>query len=335
MNSSISISDTRAWRPVLRRYGAICLALAFVVVSFLIASDPYDTGVFGLFDGYGVPKYGQRLTDASLARRPAVEAAIIGNSTSQLIDPARLTTLTGLRFVSLAIPGTGPIEQLAVAHWLVRHHRGGDAKPLKVLVFGLDVSWCRGDGRLGLNNPFPFWLYSDSRLEYVAHLFSLKSFEAVGRKLKLMLGLDSPFRADGYRDYDEGEWDKSAAARQIAAGAGSFGTSGPGDFAAVGRLRDFLVEVPEGAAIVLLFVPRHQITLPSPDSAAGRYWEKCKSEYRNLAAGLRRGILIDLLVDHHLVREDQNFRDPNHYRQPVARMIENAIVESLRNAERD
>jgi hypothetical protein len=54
----------------------------------------------------GVPDFGQRLALASIARRPEADTAIFGNSTIQLLDPARISELSGRTAVSPAVPGT-------------------------------------------------------------------------------------------------------------------------------------------------------------------------------------------------------------------------------------
>jgi hypothetical protein len=331
MNSSTSISEPHPWRRALWRYAAFCLGFAIVLTAALVSLDPYDTGRFSVLDGYGVANFGPRFTAVSLAREPTLEAAILGNSTSEMLDPTRLTTLTGLRFVSLAIHGTGPVEELAVAHWLVRHHQGNDGERLKALVIGLDNSWCRGDGQLEPLNPFPFWLYSDSRLAYVTNLVNLKAFEAVERRVKLLLGREPPFRADGYRDYDADKvWSPAVVARHFAAGTEGFDEIGPGDFVAADRLGYFFHELPSETAILLLFVPRHHSSLSPPNSAVARYEEQCKQRFRDLAAHRNRTAVVDLLTDGPIAQEDRNFWDRIHYRAPVARLIEADIAEALR-----
>jgi len=319
----------------LRTYAVACVALGLLVGAFLIAIDPYDTGRLALFDGYGVPHFGQRLTAASLGREPAAEAAIIGNSTIQLIDPARLAALTGDRFVSLAIPGTGPLEQFAVADWYVRHHRGDAGKPVRVLVIGLDESWCRADGRIELSspNPFPFWVYTRNTLSYVVNMLRMKSFEAVSRKINVMIGRELPLRADGYRDYDAGrEWNAGIAAREFAVPFNAAGPSAATEFAAVADLRRLLGELPSTAAAVLVFLPRHFSSLPPPYSPADQLLTMCKAAYRDLAAERRHTVLIDFLVDGDIARNDRNFWDQMHYRQPVAELIEADIARALRGA---
>ena len=146
MNSSTSTSDPAAWRRVLWAYPVACLLFALLAVAVIVGLDPYDTGRFALFGDYGVPGFGQRLTGASEARARDTEAAVLGNSTMQLLDPERLTELTGWRFVSLTMTYTGPTEQLAIARWLVRHHDGIRGPALKGLVLGIDTTWCQSDG---------------------------------------------------------------------------------------------------------------------------------------------------------------------------------------------
>src|SRR5690242_7716763 len=157
MNSSISASEPRRWRRLLALYLASVLALGGITAALMLALDPYDTGRFSLFSEVGVPNFGPRLTAASRARRQEMDTAIIGNSTIQLIDPARLSSQSGRRAVSLTIPGTGPTEQLVIARYFLDHHR---ASRLHALVFGIDGTWCAA--RLVLLNPFPFWLYDGS-----------------------------------------------------------------------------------------------------------------------------------------------------------------------------
>ena len=322
MNSSISASEPalRPWRRVLRRYVVSALILWASIWILLLALDPYDSGHFALFRAHGVPRFGQRLRDASLARAPEVNAAIIGNSTIQLIDPARLGPARGLHAVSLAIPGTGPIEQLAVARWLLRHHPGTQ---LRALVFGIDATWCQSDGQLLLPNPFPFWLYGANRLDYAVNMMRLQSLDAAGRKVKLLLGLDKPFRADGYDDYDtDGAWNPAPLAIPIDDSV----TNGAGaNFAAMPLLARFLDDLSATTTVVLLFPPRYHTALPVPGSPAAQNYAACKAGFGAIAAARPRTTVIDFAHDGAIAERDENFRDPIHYRSPVAREVEDEI----------
>lgn len=333
MNSSISASEPepRRWRGALARYVVSTIVLWSAVLAVLLALDPYDSGRFALFGEHGVPTFGQRLADASLARAAGVDAAIIGNSTIQLIDPARLGAMRGLHMVSLAIPGTGPLEQLAVAHWLLLHHPDTG---LRALVFGIDAAWCRGDGRLPLSNPFPFWLYGENSLKYALNMMRLQSLDAAGRKLKLLLGQAEPARADGYSDYDTGHaWNRIGLEQRVEdAVTDETGSEGATpDFTALPLLARFLDELSARTTVVLVFPPRHRTALPAPGSAAARRLDGCKAGFETIAATRPRTRVIDFAHAGDISEHDENFRDGIHYRVPVARWMEGEIAAALGN----
>jgi hypothetical protein len=211
MNSSTSISEPKTWRRWFGRYIFACACWLIAIAVGQVTLDPYNTGRLTPFGDYGIAPFRPSLSLASLARRPDVEAAILGNSTIQHLDPDRLTRLTGFRFISLSLPATGPIEQLAVGRWLVHHHDGRFDKALATLVIDIDARWCRGDGTIEQTFPFPFWLYSDDNLFYAVNLVGLRTFSAAAKKVKTILGLTPRLRGRGYRDYDhDAPWNTEA-----------------------------------------------------------------------------------------------------------------------------
>jgi hypothetical protein len=328
MNSSISASER--WRRWLAFYAASALALGAAVAALLLALDPYDTGRLALLGEHGVPVLGQRLAAASLGRRPTVDTAIIGNSVMQLLAPQRLAAGGSIGVVQLTIPGTGPREQLVVAEWFRRHHPGA---ALRGLVIGIDQTWCRGDGRIDLTNPFPFWLYADSALDYAAGLMSLKSFEAVARELKLLLGRAPPARADGYVDYEAGRvWEAAAVAARTAPPLGIEAPANPAapppDFAAAPLLRDFLARLPAATRVVLVFPPRHRHAIARPGTAAAADERACTAAFTAIAAA-RAGMRALDFIGRDGMTEDEDFWDLVHYRIAVARRMETEIAAAL------
>jgi hypothetical protein len=325
MNSSISASSL--WRRSLARYAAGVLGLGALVAAAVLALDPYDSGRFALFGEHGVPQLGERLTHASLGRQRAVDTAIIGNSTLQLIEPARLTAATGRQVVQLSVPGSGPREQLAIAAWFLRHHPGA---AFGGLVIGLDTTWCGG---LELTNPFPFWLYGDSALAYAAGLMSLKTIDMAGRKVKLLLGRAAAARADGYHDFEIGRvWDPAAVARLTARADGMDApeTAGapPPDPPAAPLLRHFLPELPAAARVVLVWPPRNRHDLYAPGSAAAAAERACKAAFATVAAERPETAVLDF-IGRDGMTEDAEFWDLQHYRSPVARRMETEIAAAL------
>ena len=81
--------------------------------------------------------------------------------------------------------------------WFVRHHAHVSA-----LVLVTDLPWCTQDPSLPTGAPFPFWLYSDSDIEYLRNLFSGRSLERAFRRIGMALGWRQRIRAAGYFDYE-------------------------------------------------------------------------------------------------------------------------------------
>lgn len=73
-------------------------------------ADPVDTG--------------PRTANASRGRAPRFNGAPFGNSRGQLLDPAKLSDITGLNFVQLTAPGSGPKENMTMMRYFVHHHPG-------------------------------------------------------------------------------------------------------------------------------------------------------------------------------------------------------------------
>jgi hypothetical protein len=330
MNSSISSSESRGWSGFLVSFFACWLLVLGALTAALVALDPYDTGRFALWSPVGVPKTGQRTADASRGRDPRFDWAIIGNSRIQLIDPARLGKLIGASPVSLAIPGTGPLEQLTVARWFVDHH--GDAP--RGLVFGLDDAWCQPQRPDKPKNPFPFWLYAPDSETYLLHLVRWQSLEMAVGKIALLSGHAQPARADGYDNYEIGRtWRLEDVQRRLSfAGSEDEGPTtdvtqpADGRFPAADDLADSLRAVASSTAVILVLTPVQASFLPQPDQkAAIDALRSCKAAYAELARMRPNTAVVDFLVDDDLTRPVENFWDPIHYRSTVARAMEERI----------
>jgi hypothetical protein len=161
MNSSISVSDgAAAWgRCLVACLGTLALGAA-LIFALMVAVDPYDSGRFGWLGIKGVDDWTPVTANASRARDLQFDAAVIGNSTGQRLDPAELSRTTDAHFVQLAAPGAEPLGQLAILDFFIRHH-----KDIRALVIATDAPWCTRELAPLPRNSFPFWLYGDSTLE--------------------------------------------------------------------------------------------------------------------------------------------------------------------------
>jgi hypothetical protein len=336
MSSSTSSSDTAlvdvdtsAWGRWLGVFlGALALGAA-LVFALVLAVDPYDSGRVGLLGIRGVDDASPRTANASRARDPQFDSAVIGNSTGQLLKPAELSRLTGLHFVQLTTPGTGAREQLAILDYFVRHH----PKP-GALVFVTDSAWCVRDPALPQQHPFPYWLYGESDLEFLGRLFSSRALTLTWRRILVGLGLRQQTAPDGFWNYElQGPRDFNPPNTPQDDG-GPTGAKVTEDFPAVTLLDAAIRKLPGGVPVVLVVPPSYYTTLPRPGSVAGVELEACTAALRKVVAGRPHSNLVDFRVDNALTRDRANFMDFGHYRAPIARRMEQAIAESIRDGEK-
>ena len=331
MSSSISSSDRAAepeafaWgRWLVVFLGALALGGALVFALVLIV-DPYDSGRVGLLGIEGVSDESPRTANASRARDPQFDSAVIGNSTGQLLKPSELSRLTGRSFVQLTTPGTGPREQLAILDYFVRKH----AK-IGALVIVTDASWCTRDPALPLQHPFPFWLYGESMLEYVGRLFSTRALGHTWRRVLIGLGLRQRSEPDGFWDYE------ALGPREFQPVITPRDDGGPApaevsdEFPGVALLAGALGKLPPDVPVVLVIPPAYYTMIPRPGSARAAEETACQSALKRLVAGRPRNNLIDFRVDNALTRERANFMDYGHYRAKIARLMEQGIADSIR-----
>jgi hypothetical protein len=329
MSSSISSSDRAAWRG----FAAVLLVAATGVLvatlSVAYAVDPYDTGRSHLFEKAGVRPQGPRTAAASRGRDPAYNAAIVGNSHIQLLSPERLKEKTGLDFVQLSVPGTGPKEQLVLIDWYLRHRR----EPAEAIVLSADGTWCTGDSALPNAKPFPFWLFSANSLEYARGLLRYDILEELPRRMRYVFGRAERARPDGYWDYELdypglGHGSDPALIRRLDEGKPA-GIAHRGPFPAAGRLQRVAATLHPETALIVIFPPSYFRLQPLSGSPGAAGEQACKDALRTAAAAHPRSAVIDWRVDRSENRNPDLFLDGTHFRQPIARAIEDDVAAAL------
>lgn len=323
---NLQASASRPWRRFVGMFLAVFIVGSAALYAFSLAVDPYDSGRFPSLGLRGIVDDNPRTASVSRGRDPQFNAAVIGNSHGQLLSPARLDRATGLRFVQLTVPGTGPREQLAVMHWFVRHHAR-----IGALVITGDRGWCTQDAALKLVNPFPFWLYDDSRPGYLANLFSIRSLDLAYRRIMLALGLRAPSDPSGYWDYEAGHaWTfHPLIPPETPPSPGSAPAEAQFAFPAIAWLADRLGRLPPATPVVLVMTPVFFTELPKPRSADAARLDKCKEALARLVADRPNGAFLDFMRDTPLARDAANFMDPAHYRAGVAMLMEGEIAKAM------
>jgi hypothetical protein len=325
--ASVSAEASTLPSPVWRRFAIIFLGVFFgglgSIYGFLLLIDPYDTARFptplkpGVFDG------GQRTANASRGRDPQFNAAVFGNSRGQLLDPQKLSAATGLSFVQLTTPGSGPKEHITLMRYFLRHHPGVEA-----IVLSVDERWCGHDPSLPVIFPFPFWLYRGD-IEYLAHLLSTRAITSARNRIKLARGLVTPTDPRGYIDYESGRARNFHPAAAADTGAPVPAKPVDTSFPALAGLDDVLAGLPSQTGFVIVMPPVYRAMLPRPGTQIAADLPACKAALADRLVGRPRSGFLDYLVDGPIGRDPDNFMDREHYRMNIARLIEARIVAVL------
>lgn len=327
ISSSESVPDSGSalkWRRWLVAFLSVPLIGISVILAFLVAVDPYDTGKFALMDVHGVDDWNTRTAIPSRARDPQFDAAVIGNSTIQRLNPTELSQATGLRFVQLYMIGGSPHEVLAVLDLYMRHH----PRP-RALVVGVDPSWCVHDGSDAARN-FPYWLYDRSFFEYAVRLISWQTFEHAFQRIGMALGWRERKRADGFANYEELWPPPFRNANRPRDPKPAPSEAERNVFPAIALLDAAIKKIPIEVPIVLLAPPTFHTTVPQPGSVGVLEQTACHGALARIVAGRPHSNFINYRVDNELTRNADNFADFIHYREIIARKMAEGIVASLR-----
>lgn len=330
-HSAVGTSEGRWTRFGATLVAAIAMTLA-LYLGLAYAIDPYDSGRSRLLSVDAVRPQGPRTAAALRGRDPAFEGAILGNSHIQLIEPERLRRATGIPFVQLAVPATGPAEQLALLGWFLRHHPRPHA-----LVIAADEYWCTGDPALPNPKPFPFWLLSESLPAYLRGLLRWSVLEELADRLRWLARRErEAARRDGWWDYERdylalgyGEDPRHVAERAARApDAPERGSAGP-RFPAAERLAAMAARLPAATPLVLVFPPIHAPGLPRPGTSRAAADAACKAALTRALAGHQAGAVVDWRRDRPELHDPALFFDQRHYRHPLAQRIGDEIAAAI------
>jgi hypothetical protein len=330
MSSSISSSDASAeWgRCLVACFGALALGAALIAVLVVLV-DPYDSGRFGWLGIAGVNDRNPWTANASRARDPQFESAILGNSTGQLLQPTELDRMTGKRFVQLVAPGADPRGDLAILDFFASHHQ-----TIGALVVVIDQSWCQNTLPPLSQDAFPYWLYQGSALRYLGNLFTWPAINRAMQRIAIGRGARKTVRVDGYWSYEEA-WPPGVKHPAVTepAKAAPFQGRVSEVFPYATMLANAIAGLPRDVPVVLMMPPNFFTIVPLPGSGDAARHAACKAAYRSIVAGRPNSNLIDYRIDNALTRDPANFVDLIHYRAIIARKLEQGIAASLRDGE--
>ncbi|MEE7502698.1 hypothetical protein [Methylobacterium mesophilicum] len=323
-------STDRDWRGFAR---TLILSMVFLSAGYLalaVLIDPYDTGRSTLLSRGAVRPQGPRTASAVRGRDPAYAGVVIGNSHIQLIEPAALTRLTGIPFLQLSVPATGPSEQFALLGWYLQHH----ARPAAV-VLSADSFWCADDPSFPSEHGFPYWLVGD----WPAYLRGLVRFSAAQETVNRIGWLLNPRRktaaVDGWWDYERNYLSqgfgvdpaKKAALEMPVGPEPEPGHGGPFPIAA--RLRAELARIPAETPVVVVFPPVYARGEAPPGSPRARAEASCRATVRAVLATHALSTVVDWRDGRPAAADPDQFFDQTHYRLPIARSLTTEIGDAI------
>lgn len=329
MARGVLVPETR-WRGfvVTVLLGAALLTAGYLAIAVIV--DPYETGRVTLFSRGAIRPQGPRTAVAWRGRDPAFAGALVGNSHLQLIEPSVLSEKTGIPFVQLTIPATGPAEHFAVLHWFLRSH----PKPAAI-VLGADSFWCADDPAFPNPNPFPFWLIGDWP-RYLSGLMRLPAAEEVVSRIGWLLSTKRPkASADGWWNYEPdylalgyGRDPTLIARLDIPVGPEPEPHRG-GPFPIAEAFRAALAEIPAATPVVLLMPPVYAAGEPPAGSPRAQAEAACRATIRTELARHRLSAVVDWRDGRPPLTDPSLFFDQTHYRLPVARQIGGEIANAI------
>ncbi|MBR0952898.1 hypothetical protein [Bradyrhizobium canariense] len=297
-------------------------ALAYsCFVAFIYIRDPY--GRSGLRSRAEMANLPERLIAVSRAMDSQFDAAIIGNSTSIMLQPESLDQLSGRRFVSLSNSGGGPVLALATARLFFRYHPNARA-----LIVAMDYGWCTKGKDVGEQHPYPAWLYG-STFDYLLGLFRHASIDMLNTSYQEQghLRIDGfhPYN-DAFRDIDDMATTMERLSRTTRPTASRY--PAPYTFDPPAMLRDLISTAPSGMTFVLFWTPRYLTMQPVEGTSADMEDAACKRQFAEIASPRVR--IVDWSGPRPENRDPTNFFDTNHYRDNLARLVERDIADALR-----
>ena len=316
-----------SWGRFLRWLALATLSIGIALYAFILALDPYQSVPFSPALERAPVSTNQRYAFPALARDPNFDSAIIGTSTLRLLDPARMARMLESPFVNLAMNSATAYEQTRIHGLFVRTRAHSD-----YLVIGIDDAWCRRQAEYAKYTfrAFPEWMYDDDPWNDLRYMFNDKALENAVRMVEYLTGKrEAKYRRDGYRNFsrDFGVYDleavrgrlyKRAARHILPASLEPQLTRVDWHYATHALLDVMLRATPASTRIAVVFPPLHGFYA----SRSAVNYAECKGRITQQVASYANVGVIDYLFLSPLTTNDENYWDPLHFVNDVARVME-------------
>ncbi|AQU87302.1 hypothetical protein B0W47_07240 [Komagataeibacter nataicola] len=313
-----------------RRFALLAL-LATVVTGgglylFIVTVDPWNILPFSPRLARIPVTSNARYTMPALARAPRFDSVIIGTSTSRLMQPAVLGPPLGAHFLNMAMNSASPWEQSRELDAFLRAH------PVpRIIMIGIDAAWChpRPGSLSGPNRPWPEWMYGHPAWMGYLHMASLYALQEAANEFWWLAGRKAQrFGTDGYTSFvpPDGQYDPARVQAIFSRWAPPDNTPAPPGMAetpppGMDLLADMLARMPAATLRVVWFPPASDFLHGTPGSVADARLKACRLGVSRVTDPRRDTLVLDFNHDTALTGNRDNFWDPLHYRQPVARRV--------------
>lgn len=333
------------WRRFVKHLVGVFAGGSMAIFALLALLDPWGTLPFRSPLPRVPADHSQRWAYPELARETQFDAAVIGSSTSRLLDPAALDPAVGARFVNLAIVSGAAFEEARLLDVFMAAH----PTPRAVLV-GLDRRWCeRGDDLLRFGyDPIPEFLYADragwgGEWRALGHLFNIHAFDTAWRSLRAVLGLSpQPYGANGYTklEVDFHTYDPTLARALIAQHLAETWLPAPTPdpaswrYVALEWLGQRLDRLPAETRKLLVFVPVYHL-YPAPGSVGAAMMEECKNRAVAMARE-RPGVEVyDMSFPNPITTDPERWWDGVHGRPETLAQVSRELAAALADKSSD
>jgi hypothetical protein len=346
--SNSNAAEAARWRKFIRMFIGCTVGLSAFIYGFVLIVDPYNTLPFSPNFEREPISTNARFSFPALAANARFDSAIIGTSTSRLLQPARLNRLFNATFANLAMNSATAYEQQRIFELFVHHH-----PQAKIVILGLDVVWCETEDAppLFTSRPFPPWLYDYNPWNDALYLFNPTAVEQAGRQFARAVGLRAPkYGLDGYTNflppreaYDlekarynlYGEAKPHVRSPVVPPASGYADTVSAMRFPTHRRLDGMLASLHAETVKVLYFVPYHHFHQPEPGSLSDAHWAECKRRIAEMRGRYANMQVVDFMIRSKITLDDSNYWDSLHFDVLIAVLLEEKMREAVQTRRSD
>lgn len=297
-----------------------------MLYGFVIVIDPWDALPLSPPLKRVPISTNARFSFPALARSPAFDSVVLGNSSARLLRPAELNPAFDAHFANLAMNSATAYEQSRMFDLFLRWHPAP-----RVVIVSIDQAWCGDTFQRLTPRPFPEWMYDANRLPAYREMLTPYAVQEAWNQLMVMAGLKRRrYGLDGYTSFvpPDDQYDTARRDQAFLRWPPLDHTPAPAGeavYPSLPLLDRMLSALPATTRKILYFTPYHIDQQGAPDSFTAWRWAHCKDEVAAIAR--RHGAdAIDFQIPSAITGDRDNFWDPVHYRQPIATRVTDGLV---------